>query len=89
MWVQNLSESILQISARLNRGGTPLPQILLAGDLDLIEKGEWGYTEQRHSGNRKNVKSADKAFRMQTLESLAPGILGSSSPTKLEKNQIK
>ncbi len=29
---------------------------------------------------------ADKVFRKQTLESLTPGILGPSSPTKLEKN---
>jgi hypothetical protein len=32
--------------------------------------------------------NADKIFRKQTLEPLTPGILGSSSPTKLEKNQI-
>ncbi len=36
----------------------------------------------------KNVKNADKIFRKQTLESLTPGILGPSSPTKLEKNPI-
>jgi hypothetical protein len=42
--------------------------------------------EKRHSGNRKNVKNADKIIRKQTLESLTPGILGPSSPTKLEKN---
>ena len=58
-----------------------------------------GYTKQRHSGNRKNVESADKVFKKQTLEPLTPqaaspclaggraGILGPSSPTKLEKNQ--
>ncbi len=39
-----------------------------------------------HSRNRKNVKSADKVFRKHTLESLIPGTLGPSSPTKLEKN---
>ena len=33
------------------------------------------YTKQRHSGNRKNVKSTDKVFKKQTLESLTPGIL--------------
>ena len=60
-------------------------QILLAGDLGFIEKGELG-TEKRHSRNRKNAKGADKVFRKQTLESLNPGILGPSSPTKLEKN---
>ena len=42
--------------------------------------------KKKHSRNRKNVKSADKIFRKQTLESLTPGILGPSSPTKLEKN---
>jgi hypothetical protein len=36
-------------------------QILLAGDLDLIEKGELG-TLKRHRRNRKNVKGADKFF---------------------------
>ncbi len=46
--------------------------ILLAGDLDLIEKGELGTAKKRHSRNRKNVKSADKVFRKQTLEPLAP-----------------
>ncbi|MFC1859237.1 hypothetical protein ACFL9U_14605, partial [Thermodesulfobacteriota bacterium] len=61
-------------------------QILLAGDLDLIEKGELGHTK-KHSKNQKNAKSADKTHRKQTLESLTPGILGPSSPTKLEKNQ--
>jgi hypothetical protein len=35
----------------------------------------------------KNVKGADKVFRKQALESLTPGILGPSSPTKVEKNQ--
>ena len=42
--------------------------------------------KERHRRNRKDVKGADKVFRKQTLESLAPGILGPSSPTKLEKN---
>ena len=31
-----------------------------------------GNTKKRHSRNRKNVKSADKIFRKQTLESLTP-----------------
>jgi glycopeptide antibiotics resistance protein len=35
-----------------------------------------------------SVKSANKVFRKQTLESLTPGILGPSSPTKLENNHI-
>jgi hypothetical protein len=63
-------------------------QTLLDGDLGFIEKG--------HNRNRKNAKSADKISRKQTLESLlavsvaglTPGILGPSSPTKLEKNFI-
>ena len=42
--------------------------------------------KERHRRNRKDVKGADKVFRKQTLESLTPGILGPSSPTKLEKN---
>jgi hypothetical protein len=56
----------------------------------------WNNSKKRPSRNRKNVKSADKIFRKQTLESLtrsaelaaSPGILGSSSPTKLEKNLV-
>ncbi|MDO9528775.1 MAG: four helix bundle protein [Syntrophales bacterium] len=71
-------------------------QILLAGDLDLIEKGVLGKLKKRYSRKRKNVKSTDlpvrartqtgKVSKKQTLESLTPGILGPSSPTKLEKN---
>jgi len=63
-------------------------QILLAGDLIFIEKGELGTAKKRYSRNRKNVKSTNKIIKKQTLESLTPGILGPSSPTKLEKNQI-
>ncbi len=47
-------------------------QILLAGDLDGIEKGELDTLKKRHSRKPKNVKSADKVFRKQTLESLTP-----------------
>ena len=47
-------------------------QILLAGDLDLIEKNKLGTTKKVIAANRKNVKSADKVFRKQTLESLDP-----------------
>ncbi len=43
------------------------------------------YITERFFDN--HYKSADKVFRKQTLESLTPGILGLSSPTKLEKNQ--
>jgi hypothetical protein len=42
--------------------------------------------KNRYCRNRKNVKGADKVFRKETLDSLAPEILGPSSPTKLEKN---
>jgi len=42
--------------------------------------------KERHRRNRKNVKGANQVFIKQTLESLTPGILGPSSPTKLEKN---
>jgi hypothetical protein len=38
-------------------------------DLGFIEKGELGKAKKRQSRNRKNVKSADKIFRQQTLES--------------------
>jgi hypothetical protein len=44
--------------------------------------------KERHSQNRKNVKSANKVFRKQTVEPWTPGILGPSSSTKLEKNHI-
>jgi hypothetical protein len=44
--------------------------------------------QKKHSSNQKNVFSADKILRQQTLESLTPGILGPSSPTKLEKNNF-
>jgi hypothetical protein len=44
------------------------------------------YTTKRHRRNRKNVKGADKVFRKETLDSLAPKILGPSPPTKLEKS---
>ena len=47
---------------------------------------ELGTVKKDLAKNRMNVKSADKIFRKQTLESLTPGILGPSSPTKLEKN---
>ena len=47
-------------------------QIVLAGDLDLTEKGESGKLKKGHLRNRKNVKSGDKVFRKQTLEPLTP-----------------
>ena len=45
-------------------------------------------SSKRHRRNRKNVKGTDIVIRKQTLGPLTPGILGPSSPTKLEKNQI-
>jgi hypothetical protein len=54
---------------------------------ELQRKDNWVH-HKRYCGNRKNVKSADTIFRKQTLESLTPGILGPSFPTKLEKNLI-
>jgi len=56
-------------------------------DLKVLKKVYW-VDKKRHRRKRKNAKSADKIFRKQTLESLTPGILGPSSPTKVEKNQI-
>jgi len=47
-------------------------QILLAGDLDLIEKGELGKLNKNIVEIKKNVESPDKVFRKQTLESLDP-----------------
>ena len=44
--------------------------------------------EERHSRNRKNVENVEKIYRKHMLESLTPGILVPSSPTKLEKNLI-
>ena len=46
-------------------------QILLAGDLGFIEKGELGALK-KHCGNRNNVESADKVFRKETLDPLNP-----------------
>jgi len=46
----------------------------------------YGLTSQkRHRRKRQNVVSTDNIVIKQTLESLIPGILGPSSPTKLEK----
>jgi hypothetical protein len=42
----------------------------------------------KNSKKLQRIESADKIFRKQTLESLTPGILGPSSPTKFEKNTI-
>ncbi len=42
-------------------------QILLAGDLSFIEKGEFGTAKKRHSINRKNVKIADNILENKHL----------------------
>jgi hypothetical protein len=63
-------------------------QLLSGRNLDLITKGELGKQKERRR-HRENVKGADKVFRKQALESLAPRILGPSSPTQLEKNHKK
>ncbi len=54
----------------------------------MVLEGPRGQGFKGSSEMLKNAKSADKIFRKQTLESLTPGILGPSSPTKLEKNLI-
>jgi len=61
----------------------------------VIQEGTRGQGLKDSSEMLKNVKGADKVFRKQTLESLpavsvaglTPGILGPSSPTKVEKIQ--
>jgi hypothetical protein len=60
-------------------------QILLAGDLDLIEKGGLGTLKKDISEIERMLKALIKSLENKPLN---PGILGPSSPTKLEKNQI-
>ncbi len=62
-------------------------QILLAGDLGLLDKGELVTAKKVVAEIERMLKALIKS-RKQTLESLTPGILGPSSPTKLEKNQL-
>ena len=47
-------------------------QILLSGNLGCIEKGGLDTAKKDIAYNQKNIKSADKIFRQQTLESLDP-----------------
>jgi len=61
-------------------------KILLAGDLDLIEKGELGTTKKDISGIERMLKALIKSLENKPLN---PGILEPSSPTKVEKNQIR
>jgi hypothetical protein len=72
-------------SKKYSKKGT---QILLAGDLALIEKGESGTLKKNIAEIERMLKALIKSLKKQTLESLTPGILGPSSPTKLEKNFI-
>ena len=59
-------------------------QILLAGDLDLIEKGELGTPNIDIAEIERMLKALIKSLENKPL---TPGILGPSSPTKLEKNE--
>ncbi len=56
-------------------------QILLAGDLDLIEKGELGTLKKDIAEIERMAKALIKSLENKPL-----GILEPSSPTKLEKN---
>ena len=59
----------------------------MAGDLGFIEKDELGTIKKGIAENERMLKSADKIYKKQTSESLTPGILGPSSPARLEKSQ--
>ena len=69
-------------------------QILLAGGLDLIEKGELGTLKKDIAEIERMLKSLIKFSENKHWNpclpsaGLTPGILGPSSPTKLEKNRI-
>jgi four helix bundle protein len=58
-------------------------QILLAGDLDLIEEGELGKLKKDVEETERMLKALIKSLKNKPLN---PGILGPFSPTKLEKN---
>jgi four helix bundle protein len=72
-------------------------QILLAGDLGFIDKGELDTAKKDIAEIERMLKALIKSLENKRLsqrnedpvigESLTPGILGPSSPTKLEKNQ--
>jgi len=69
----------------------PETQILLAGDLDLIEKGELGTLNKDIAEIERMLKVLIKSLENKPLvgvkrRSRHQGILGPSSPTKLEKN---
>jgi hypothetical protein len=54
----------------------------------MIPEGTRGQGFKDSSEMLNNAKGADKVFRKQTLESLTPGILGPSSPTKMARNHF-
>jgi len=58
-------------------------QILLTGDLDLIEKSELGTLKKDIAEIERMLKALIKSLENKHL---TPRILGPSSPTKLEKN---
>jgi len=57
---------------------------LLAKDLDLIEKGKLGPLKKDIAEIERMLRALIKSLENKPLN---PGILGPSSPTKLEKNQ--
>ena len=57
-------------------------QILLTGDLDLIEKGVLGTLKKDIAESQRMLKALIKSLENKPL---TPGILGPSSPNKLEK----
>ena len=58
-------------------------QVLLAGDLDLIEQGELATLNKDIREIERMLKALIKSLENKTL---TPRILGPSSPTELEKN---
>ncbi len=59
-------------------------KILLAGDLDLVEKGDLGTTKKDISEIERMLKTLIKSLKNKPLN---PCILEPSSPIKLEKNR--
>jgi len=58
---------------------------LLAKDLDLIEKGELGPLKKDIAEIERLLNALIKSLENKPL---TPGVLGPSSPTKVEKNLI-
>ena len=57
----------------------------MAGDLDLIEKGELGPLKKDIAEIERLLNALIKSLENKPL---TPGVLGPSSPTKVEKNLI-